>query len=164
MRGYEGAYEVSNLGRVRSLDRRVPSNTGRRTQAGQVITPGKRGKGYLAFRANGAGARPNRSISAHVAVAEAFLGPCPPGMQVDHIDGDKTNNAAANLRYATGSENVRAAHAAGRNKSGITDADVVFIRQMRKAGVPQSYLAAYFGVHQATISKFQTGRFRPDAR
>ncbi len=161
--GYEGAYEVSDLGRVRSLGRRTRCNTsGYRTWAPQDIKLVVRNatKRYLFFNAR-CTIRGNRSLSVHRVVAEAFLGPCPDGLQVDHIDGDKANNAVTNLRYVTGSANIRAAHAAGRNKSGITDADV---RKIRAAhGITQRELAEHYGVDPSFISKLRTGHYRPHA-
>lgn len=49
----------------------------------------------------------------HKLVAEVFLGSRPPGMQVDHIDGNKRNNAASNLEYVTGKESMRRAYRLG---------------------------------------------------
>jgi len=47
------------------------------------------------------------SKSVHQLVMEAFVGPCPKGLEVDHIDGDKTNNHLSNLRYVTHQYNVQ---------------------------------------------------------
>jgi len=56
-----------------------------------------------------------RSCNVHRLVAAAFLGPCPTGMEVRHLDGDPTNNDVANLRYGTGSENCQDITRHGRN-------------------------------------------------
>jgi len=51
--------------------------------------------------------RHRRSREVHAIIAETFHGPRPPGMDVRHLDGDKANNAASNLRYGTRGENLR---------------------------------------------------------
>ena len=50
----------------------------------------------------------------HQIVADAWLGPCPEGLEVDHKDFDKSNNKPANLEYVTHQENIRRAVKAGR--------------------------------------------------
>lgn len=160
--GYEGAYEASDLGRLRSLSRSVRCNAGHRLAEGQALNPSVRNpaKRYLSVNLH----RKNRARPTYVhrAVTAAFLGPIPDGMQVDHIDGDRQNNTLTNLRYVTGSENIRAAHSAGRNKSGITDGDVRFIRDMlTRREMSQGQLASYFSVTPSFIYQFWTGRYRP---
>lgn len=62
---------------------------------------GKKAKGYLGISCNG------KSVFSHAAIYTAFYGEIPKGMQIDHIDGDKHNNAAWNLRLATRTQNIR---------------------------------------------------------
>jgi hypothetical protein len=50
-----------------------------------------------------------RTVLVHRIVADAFLGPCPAGYQVDHVNGHKADNRAANLEYVTPSENTKRA-------------------------------------------------------
>lgn len=92
------AYEVSDQGRVRRADGRP-----RRTPIGS--------NGYATVQLWAAG-RP-RNFLVHTLVAQAFLGPAPAGHEVNHIDGDKTNPAAANLEYVTRSQNMLHAVATG---------------------------------------------------
>lgn len=93
--------------------RPIPSAPGYfATSRGEVI--GKRGfylkpaispNGYLHFRMSRPGYLPvTRSV--HVAVCEAFHGPCPDGMEVAHGNGIKTDNRPSNLRWATRPDNV----------------------------------------------------------
>lgn len=72
---------------------------------GRVLRPGMGTTGYLvvAFCRDAI----LRTQRVHRVVASAHLGPCPEGMEVLHIDGDRTNNRADNLRYGTRSENNR---------------------------------------------------------
>src|SRR5690242_190605 len=99
--GYEGAYEVSDHGRVRSLMREVPAGQrgGTRLVPGRLLVAplGRNGYRQVTLR--------RRTHLVHALVATAFLGERPPGLEVCHNDGDSENNAVANLRYDTVSEN-----------------------------------------------------------
>lgn len=113
--------------------------------------------GYLRVRLQlPNGRRVNRPI--HSLVAEAFIGPRPEGHQVCHIDGDKTNNAASNLRYGTAQDNADDRSAHGRTVRGalspnarLTPTDVVAIRQM--SGMGDGPLAYAFGVSKRTVRR-----------
>jgi len=94
--GYEGTYEVSSLGRVKSLVR-----PGRRQE--MVLKPGVDGGGYLNVGPCRDGI--SRTTEVHQIVAAAFLGPRPDGLETRHLDGDQTNNAIGNLAYSTHAEN-----------------------------------------------------------
>lgn len=112
--GFEGLYDVSSFGRVRrSLTARGPGSTPGRIRS--LWTSSTTGYPetvlYLPPRI------PYRR-TVHSLAAEAFLGPCPPGMEVLHGDGDRTNNVLGNLRYGTRSENHRQAYADGRAVAG----------------------------------------------
>lgn len=95
--GYEGMYEVSDAGRVRSLDR-----WGARAR---MLTQSAVTGGYLAVKLTNRDRGLTKPI--HVLVAVTFIGPRPPGHHVRHLDGDQTNNRLANLAYGTPSENVQ---------------------------------------------------------
>jgi len=99
--GYEGAYEVSDHGRVRSLPRRVKAPGGETRWASGRVLRHSTSEGYPQVELSRHGRR--RSIRVHLLVAEAFLGPCPQGMQVQHL-GDRADASLANLRHATLSE------------------------------------------------------------
>ena len=95
-------YEVSDLGRVRSIDRMVTNTLGQtRTLRGRVLATPPVCKGYPMVTLGKAG---NRLV--HQLVLEAFVGPRPPGIPVCHNDGDRTNNHLNNLRYDSPSENM----------------------------------------------------------
>lgn len=104
--GYEGAYEVSDMGRVRSLDRpiphgRYPGKT--RIMRGRVLRPAlSAGYPHVNLSVSGVG----RAAKIHWLVAAAFIGPRPDGALVCHRNGDSTDNRVENLRYGTYSENL----------------------------------------------------------
>jgi hypothetical protein len=95
--GYEKFYQVSNYGRVRS--RRGNINDPFRLMC-LLVPP----SGYLTVRLNDRTVPDNRRV--HRLVAESFLGPCPEGMVVDHIDRNRLNCHVSNLRYVTAKENA----------------------------------------------------------
>lgn len=101
--GWVGYYEVSNLGRVRSLAR--IAKDGRKVR-GRILKPG--GIKYLIV---GLSNGQVTDAPVHRLVLEAFKGPCPPGLEGCHGDGDSKNNRLSNLRWDT-----RAANAADTTK------------------------------------------------
>lgn len=107
--GYEGWYEVSDHGRVRSLDRWVhqtnQSGPYRRRLKGQMLRPCPKSY-YPNVLIRGAGKKP-RSMRLHVLVLLAFVGPRPEwAVEIRHLDGDPRNNHLENLKYGTQSENA----------------------------------------------------------
>lgn len=107
--GWEGHYEVSSLGRVRSVDRILERKGSHRTSSCQYL---RRGRLLKPFTAPGnyphvnlrAGDR-HRAARVHVLVLEAFVGPRPDGWVACHNDGDHENNRLSNLRWDTYSSN-----------------------------------------------------------
>ena len=98
--GYEGLYEVSNTGQVRSFDRYVKYSNGRiHLHKGKVLSPIKDRDGYLQVNLCYSG-RIN-SIKIHRLVAQAFI-PNPDNLpQVNHKDEDKSNNRVDNLEWCS---------------------------------------------------------------
>lgn len=105
IQGYEGLYQVSNLGRVKSLGRFIDRLvTGNYWQEERILKPNKTKHGYLmvALRKNN---KPNY-FKVHRLVAITFI-PNPENKpQIDHINAIKTDNTVNNLRWVTAKENV----------------------------------------------------------
>lgn len=106
--GFESSYEVSDRGAVRSLDRRVRSGGDGRTRLsrGRVLSASKesRDRGHLSVQLWDGNKSTRRAV--HHLVLEAFVGPCPPGLEALHHDDNGSNNVLANLRWGTRSENI----------------------------------------------------------
>jgi NUMOD4 motif/HNH endonuclease len=110
---YAGLYEVSDYGRVRSLDRHVPWQGFKRFCRGVVLKPVPTLDGHLSVSLFKDGKMRNRLV--HQLVLVAFIGPRPDGLISLHWDDDKRNNRLSNLRYGTYSENSRDAVRNGKN-------------------------------------------------
>ena len=103
--GYEGLYEVSNTGQVRSLDRYVKYSNGRiHLHKGKVLSPVKDKYGYLTVVLSCNGKQ--KTIKIHRLVAQAFL-PNPDNLpQVNHRDEVKLNNCVDNLEWCSAKYNL----------------------------------------------------------
>lgn len=111
--GYEGRYQVSDEGRVRSLPHRVRlvarGKETTRLSPGRLLRPGRKTSGHVTV-ALGKG----NSRQVHQLVLESFLGPRPDGCEVLHLNHDPADNRLVNLRYGSRSENLKMDYAAGR--------------------------------------------------
>lgn len=166
--GYEGMYQVSNMGRVKSLERCVPcfGNGGHRVVKERIMSPAKH-KGRYALRLS-SGGRNFRGWFVHRLVMLAFVGPCPEGMEACHNDGDPTNNLLSNLRYDTRIGNMADKIQHGTNLYGesnhvakLTESDVLDMRIRRSGGESVLSLAKFFNVRVVTIVEICTGQSWP---
>jgi hypothetical protein len=105
--GYAGYYQVSNLGRVRALDRDVRvGGGGVRRVIGTILKPQPESKargGYFVVHLRREGKR--YSVRVHRLVLAAWVGPCPAGQEVRHGPNGVTDNSVSNLCYGTSSQN-----------------------------------------------------------
>ena len=157
--GYEGRYEVSDLGNVRSL-----LGNARALKASPI--PG----GYLTVGLYRDGVHCTHCV--HALVARAFLGVRPIGYQVNHKSTIKADNALSNLEYLTPSANRAHSFAAGNESTAgensrvakLTNAKIAAIRELVAAGKKQKEVAAMFGITQSAVSLIKSGaRWRPGA-
>lgn len=101
--GWEGLYEISNLGRVRGVEKVTPFGSRTKTYHMRLLTPcvGKRGYYVVALNHNNKA----KTYTLHRLIAKAFI-PNPENKPcIDHIDGNKLNNKIDNLRWCTYKEN-----------------------------------------------------------
>lgn len=103
IKGLEGMYEVSDFGRLRSIDRYVKSKNANVFQKGKILVPQVDNKGYLRFSLS----KDNKRIrfKAHRLVASHFIDNSENKAQVNHKDGNKKNNSVSNLEWVTNREN-----------------------------------------------------------
>jgi len=133
---------------------------------GNPLTAGDNGLGYLRVRVGG------RYQMVHRLVWNAYHGEIPKGMQVDHIDGDKHNNALNNLRLLTPSGNTAAYHskraASGKkhhNGPGarLDKPTAKWVKAALSAGAPRITLAKALGVSRSCIRHIHNGLNHADA-
>lgn len=107
--GFEGRYEISNHGRVRSLERVVnggPTPTSTRRVPARIRAVAVDKSGHLHLILHKDAKRLQRTV--HRLVAEAFIGPRPfPEAQIRHLNGIPTDNRVENLCYGTAQENAQ---------------------------------------------------------
>jgi len=163
IKGFEGIYEVSTLGRVRSLDRpqRVRGN-GISLQKGQILKQWKQGS-YMYCDLRKPGIRQRARV--HVVVLETFVCPRPEGMIACHGNGDPTDNRLSNLRWGTHTENAQdkilhGTHQYGEScpKSKLKEAQAIAILESTKT---YAEIAKEYGVCKSTVTHIKTGRNWP---
>ena len=141
--GYEGRYEISNHGRVRSLDRRIPNTRGSGTRLikGTLVIPHGCGwkRRYLFVRLSKEGKQKNFYV--HTLVLEAFIGPCPEGMEACHGANRHTDNSLQNLSWGTKGQNMQdkirdqtTLHGERNHRSKLTADAVVNIKKLHSEG------------------------------
>lgn len=153
--GYEGKYQASDLGRIRSLDRQLgtPGKRGCKFMKGRVLQPGptKSGHLYVVLGHNAPG------TPVHQLIARTFIGPRPDGMDVCHNDGDPTNNRAENLRYDTRTNNILDVYRNGGRWRKLSLEDVRAILN-EPSTVTGKSLAKKYGISAQVISKIRSRR------
>ena len=146
IKGYEGHYQVSSAGQVRSLKR-----------GGRLMSPAVSRTGYHQVNLYLEGRV--KHFYEHRLVAAAFIRPIPDGMEVNHKDGDKSNNDVKNLEIVTSEENLRHARETGLMPSGgerspvakLTEEAVREIRRSKDHRERAAEVADRFGVCERTI-------------
>lgn len=157
--GWEGFYEVSNTGRVRSVARTIPFADGRfRFYPSKTRATHPDGFGYLKVTLKRKGV--DQRVLVHQAVAAAWIGPRPPGLEVCHGDGDKINNRLENLRYDTRAANYADAvrHGTTARPRKFPEQDIVEVRSLQ--GIPLADVAEAYGISKTHVCNIQRGNRR----
>src|SRR5574343_436118 len=163
--GYEGLYQVSNLGNIKSLPKQWKcggSNAPLKefSHNGKILKPLLSSNGYcgVCLYKNNKVSR----LSVHRTVADAFIDNFGNKPQVNHINGIKTDNRAENLEWATNSENMNPGSGLKGEKnhsSKFLNSEVVELRKLINSKLyTQKQLASVYGVTQATISVIKLGK------
>lgn len=162
--GWEGSYEISDFGNVRSVNRLVKNKWGtmniRKQQAIRSKPNIRCGYPYVILRRDGK----SKTVKCHTLVLTAFAGPRPPNMEACHNNGVRTDNRLSNLRWGTRKENVQDRFLHGTNTVGVRNGRAVLddnsvrsMRMMLSGGMLQKDAATLFGVSKSLVGVISQG-------
>ena len=163
--GYEGLYQVSNRGRVKSLERIVMRKNGRPYSVPELIKERQIDhKGYDRIGLNKNGKK--KRFFVHRLVLQAFNPSSDETLEVNHIDGNKLNNNVENLEWVTSSENSIHAfennlhnHQGERNtNASITDSEAKEIKKLKGKGLTQKEVGEMFGTTNYVVANIWNRR------
>lgn len=163
---FKGSYQVSDIGRVRSVDRVVTFNDGSmRKYKGKVLKPHvHKITGYEHLTLSNDGRCNSKSV--HRLVLETFKPHVNMNdLEVNHIDGNKLNNHLTNLEWSTRHDNILHAYAIGLmvnkgergHNAKLSNADVLEILQRLDTGELQKDIGLDYGVSKSCISMINRG-------
>jgi hypothetical protein len=159
--GFEGKYQVSTLGNVRSIDRTV----GSRVYSGRILRPRLEKRGYLRLTLSSGSFRKTDSV--HRLVAIAFIENPQNLPAVNHIDGNKTNNKLENLEWVTHSQNSNHAvdtglfdHISGEGShlSKFKNEDILEVVNLLKEGKTPSEVSRITKISRPVCAKINLGK------
>lgn len=165
VREWAGYYQVSDMGRVKSLARTVACGSngrGRRVIPETILKPYAMASGHLTVALGNLHDRKGRSgVGTHLVhrlVMEAFVGNPPEGQEVRHINGDPADNRLDNLCYGSRTENILDVYRQGKRWRKLDIKDVQGIRKRLRDGEQGSRIAKEYGISQSTVSKIKLGQ------
>lgn len=155
IKGYEGLYDVSNMGRVRAL---FYGNHGQ-FKPGRILKPNAHQNEYLFVGLYLPGtSQKAKARSVHSLVLEAFHSPRPPRMVTRHLDGIRTHNNFKNLKWGTKKENYADSRAHKTNCQGerngysvLTEENVKAIKALRASGQTLKVIGSIFKTHWSNV-------------
>ena len=154
VKGYEGEYQVSNLGRVKSLPREIRNGEGTtRKIGGYYLKTHSNKNDYVKVNLSG------KSFRVHRLVAEAFIPNEENKPQINHINGIKCDNRIENLEWCTSKHNMNHNLVLGvtplgekHKKSKLNSKQVLEIKRLIKEGKQHKEIAKIYGVSDRTIN------------
>lgn len=154
--GWKGLYEVSNLGRLRSVSRIGETTFGIRLYGGKSVTPIKRKiNKYLVVNLTCSGRR--KQVLLHRLVLESFSGTCPDGMEACHNNGDRQDPRLNNLRWDTRKNNHadKKSHGTwqGGEKNPASKLNSLQVEEIRSSDESIADLAKRLGVSNGCVEK-----------
>lgn len=159
--GFEGLYQASTLGRIKSLGRHVNTSSGRRVYVKEkVLSLSQQKSGHLLVWLRKDGSTHAKCV--HRLIAETYIGPCPPNKECCHNNAIPSDNRVENLRWDTRANNIKQSYSNGRKviipgykglahgSSILTEAEV---KEIRASKLSCAVTAVKFGVSPMTISR-----------
>lgn len=162
--GFEGRYQASLCGQVKSLSRTIFNHARTRVCKEKLLKENTDKYGYKYLSLYAGDGKP-KTFKVHRLVALTYFG-CS-DLCVNHKDGDKANNSASNLEYVTIEQNnkharevigVKMPKGSGHYNFRITEDDKTEIRNMIASGIKRIDVAKMFGIHEFTTYKIITGK------
>lgn len=150
IKGYEGIYQISDMGLVRSLPRK------RRLEI-KILKPHESSWGYQSVGLTRPSGR-SKTCRVHTLVAETFIGPRTPKRVINHINGDKRDNRVSNLEYVTALENYKHGIKNGlfkRKNPGTLRGRESQVEALFKAGISAFTIAQVMKVHYRTVLRYR---------
>lgn len=156
---FEDLYIISNYGKVKSI------GIGNNRKTGQIISTWLSPKwNYENINLYKNGNKYTFTI--HQLVASIFIGNCPEGYEVNHIDNNKSNNRLDNLEYLTHSENMIHAYNFDRNishgeshgRAKLILKEVLEIKELLKTDLTQKEIGLRYNIKPQQISRIKTGK------
>lgn len=163
--GFEGYYQASPIGQIRSVDRIIPVASSRQSLGGysRVVSGKVLNSSSQKSRYPSVSLWKDHKLSQFQVgrlILTTFVGPCPDGMECCHNDGNPKNSSLENLRWDTPKANnadkkVHGTHLQGSQLkwAKLTEEDVIRIREMHACGMKQKDIGEAYGVLQNTISR-----------
>jgi hypothetical protein len=157
--GFEGYYQVSNLGKIKSLSRYIKHSRGSDMLLKEkILSTQVNCHGYLKVILSKHNSQ--KTFRVHTLVCKAFLNNPENKRDINHINGNKTDNRLINLEYNTRSENMKHCFRIGlnchkgqnHNQSKLNEKDVLDIRSEKYKGFKIKDIAFIYGVKPCTIS------------
>lgn len=125
----------------------------RNAETGYIVKPQRHSEGYRVYHVKVL----KKNFYIHLLVAEAFLGPCPPGKEVNHKNSDRWDCKESNLEYVTRQKNIQHGYSHGYMREKLSPGKALHLRVLAWAGVPRALLAYIFDVSKTTVSHIKHG-------